>query len=316
MSPVVDISVITSAAIAFGLAALLTPLFRDLFHRWGLVDSPGGRKLHRSPVPRIGGIPIAIAYAAALLSIRSEAGEPGLFWSFLPGAAIIFATGLLDDLRTLKPFEKLAGQGAAAVAAYACGLRLDSVASFGIPEPLQLPLTVGWLLITTNALNLIDGLDGLCAGVGLLSAAGLFCAAVLLNDRALAMATLPLAAALAGFLIFNFNPASVFLGDSGALLIGFLLGCFGLAWCQKTATMLSVTVPLLVVGVPLTDLSLSILRRIAARRPIFAADRGHIHHRLLDLGLTHRAAVLVLYLAGAIAASAAVWGCVPATSPF
>lgn len=310
MNPVADTRLAWSALVAFALAAALTPVFRDAFLKWGLVDSPGGRKMHLKPVPRIGGVPLAIAYIAAMLVLPEE--EMRFAGRFLPGAALILITGLLDDLFTLKPLEKLVGQILAAGAAFASGLRLDSLAGHDIPLGLQLPLTLAWLLITTNALNLIDGLDGLCAGVGLLSAGALFGAALLLGDASLAMATLPLAAALAGFLLFNFNPASVFLGDSGALLIGFLLGCFGLAWCQKTATLLSVGVPLLAVGVPLTDLSLSILRRLAARRPIFAADRGHIHHRLLDLGFTHRGAVLVLYVAGAVAASAAVWGCVPA----
>jgi UDP-GlcNAc:undecaprenyl-phosphate GlcNAc-1-phosphate transferase len=313
MNPMLDSLIVGSALAAFAVSATLTPIIRDAFLKRGLVDAPGGRKLHAKPVPRIGGIPLAIAYGVAMVMLSSR--QLDLAWRFLPGAALILATGLLDDLFTLKPLEKLAGQTLAAGAAFACGLRLDSLAGYEIPLGLQLPLTLAWLLVTANALNLIDGLDGLCAGVGLLSAGGLFGAALLLGDEALAMTTLPLAAALAGFLIFNFNPASVFLGDSGALLIGFLLGCFGLAWCQKTATLLSVTVPLLAVGVPLTDLSLSVLRRLAARRPIFAADRGHIHHRLMDLGLTHRSAVLVLYAAGAIAASAAVWGCVPGINP-
>lgn len=313
MNPVVDSRIVWSALTAFGLAAALTPAFRDAFLRWGLVDAPGGRKLHALPVPRIGGIPLAIAYLVAMLVLPSEQME--FAGRFLPGAALILITGLLDDLFTLKPLEKLVGQILAAGAAFASGLRLDSLAGHEIPLGLQLPLTLAWLLVTTNALNLIDGLDGLCAGVGLLSAGGLFGAALLLGDESLAMATLPLVAALAGFLLFNFNPASVFLGDCGALLIGFLLGCFGLAWCQKTATILSVSVPLLAVGVPLADLTLSIVRRLAARRPIFAADRGHIHHQLLALGLTHRGAVLVLYVAGAVAASAAVWGCVPNAIP-
>lgn len=308
MNPVADSHIVWSALTAFALAATLTPVFRDAFLRWGLVDAPGGRKLHLRPVPRIGGIPLAIAYVAAVVTLPGDLEFAG---RVLPGAALVFFTGLLDDLFTLKPLEKLVGQILAAGAAFVSGLRLDSLAGHEIPLGLQLPLTLAWLLVTTNALNLIDGLDGLCAGVGLLSAGGLFGAALLLGDESLAMATLPLVAALGGFLLFNFNPASIFLGDCGALWIGFLLGCFGLAWCEKTATFLSVSVPVLAVGVPLTDLSLSILRRLAARRPIFAADRGHIHHQLLALGFSHRGAVLILYAAGALAASAAIWGCAP-----
>ncbi len=310
MNSGLDNLILRNAMIAFAVAGALTPLFRNLCREWGFVDLPGGRKIHDTPVPRIGGVPVAIAYVSALLSIQGAFDGRDLVWRLIPGVVVILAIGLMDDLRGLAPLNKLAGQVLAASTAFACGLRLDSVAGWAVPYPMQLPLTILWLLLTMNALNLIDGLDGLCAGVGLLSAGTLFCAAILLGDQSLAIATLPLAAALAGFLIFNFNPASVFLGDSGALLIGFLLGCFGLAWCQKTATLLSVTVPLLAVSVPLADLTLSIVRRLAARRPIFLADRGHLHHRLLDLGFTHKRAVLVLYLACAVASSLAVWGCV------
>ena len=159
-----------------------------------------------------------------------------------------------------------------------------------------------WLLLTTNALNLIDGLDGLCAGMGLTAATAMFAAALVQQNYPLAHATFPLAGALVGFLCFNFNPATVFLGDSGALMIGFLLGCFGMVWTGKTATLLGFTTPLLVLAIPLLDVSLSIVRRSLRQQPIFSADRGHIHHRLLDRGLSTRRVVLTLYLAAALSA--------------
>jgi UDP-GlcNAc:undecaprenyl-phosphate GlcNAc-1-phosphate transferase len=162
------------------------------------------------------------------------------------------------------------------------------------------------LLLTSNALNLIDGLDGLCAGMGLMATLTLFFAAMLHHNVPLAQATLPLAAALLGFLCYNINPATVFLGDSGALLIGFLLGCYGMIWTQKASTVLSMLVPLLALSIPLLDVSLSVLRRFLRHQPIFAADRRHIHHRLLDRGFSARQAVWVLYLFAALAAALAL----------
>jgi UDP-GlcNAc:undecaprenyl-phosphate GlcNAc-1-phosphate transferase len=171
---------------------------------------------------------------------------------------------------------------------------------------LDFPLTVFWLLLASNALNLIDGLDGLCAGMGLMATLTLFCAALLRHNLPLATATFPLAGALIGFLCYNINPATVFLGDSGALLIGFLLGCYGMIWTQKASTLLSMLVPLLALSIPLLDVSLSIVRRFLRNQPIFSADRGHIHHRLLDRGFSAKHAVWVLYLFAALAAALAL----------
>jgi UDP-GlcNAc:undecaprenyl-phosphate GlcNAc-1-phosphate transferase len=152
-----------------------------------------------------------------------------------------------------------------------------------------------WLVLCTNAFNLIDGVDGLATGVGLFATLTMVLAAFLQHNLALAAATLPLAGFLLGFLRYNFNPASVFLGDSGSLLIGFLLGCYGVIWSEKSTTLLGMTAPLMAMFVPLLDVGLSIVRRFLRHQPIFDADRGHIHHRLLDRGLSPRGAVLLLY---------------------
>jgi UDP-GlcNAc:undecaprenyl-phosphate GlcNAc-1-phosphate transferase len=194
----------------------------------------------------------------------------------------------------------------AASVVFFSGLRIGVVVEHPLSIWLEYPLTVFWLLLTSNALNLIDGLDGLCAGMGLLSTLALFTAAVLHGNYALAKVTFPLAGALLGFLCYNLNPATVFLGDSGALLIGFLLGCYGMIWTQKSSTLLSMLVPLLALSIPLLDVSLAVLRRFLRNQPIFSADRGHIHHRLLDRGLTPRQAVWVLYVVAALAASLAL----------
>jgi UDP-GlcNAc:undecaprenyl-phosphate GlcNAc-1-phosphate transferase len=292
---------------AFLIALVLTPILRDISRIYNIVDRPGQRKVHAHPTPRIGGIPIAIAYTLSLVSFTTSSGTLGVpTWKLLPGAALVFLTGLLDDFFDLRPAYKLAGQTAAALVVFWGGLRVDNLAQSPLPLWLNLPLTVFWLLLATNALNLIDGLDGLCAGIGLVATLTLFGAAMLRENAPLAHATLPLAGALLGFLCYNVNPATVFLGDSGAMLIGFLLGCYGMIWTQKTATLLSLVVPLLALSVPLLDVSLAILRRFLRNQSVFKADRRHIHHRLLEQGLTPRKAVMVLYLFAAAVAAVAI----------
>jgi UDP-GlcNAc:undecaprenyl-phosphate/decaprenyl-phosphate GlcNAc-1-phosphate transferase len=295
---------------AFGISIILTPILRDIFRSYNVVDQPGQRRVHKYPIPRIGGIPIAVAYAFALYTFNGEGvGLGGPVMKLLPGAGVVFLTGLIDDFFNLRPLVKLAGQIVAALLVFWSGLSvatLGSTTGVELPLWLNLPLTVFWLLLTTNALNLIDGLDGLCAGIGMVATLALFGAALLYGNQALAYATMPLAFALAGFLVYNINPATVFLGDSGALLIGFLLGCYGMIWTQKTSTVLSLLMPLVALSVPLLDVSVAVFRRMLRQQPIFGADRAHIHHRLLDRGLTPKRAVLVLYFFAALAAGLAL----------
>jgi UDP-GlcNAc:undecaprenyl-phosphate/decaprenyl-phosphate GlcNAc-1-phosphate transferase len=167
----------------------------------------------------------------------------------------------------------------------------------------QLPVTVIWLVGCANAMNLIDGIDGLAAGVGLFATLTVLLAALWTGNAALALATAPQAAALLAFLRYNFNPATVFLGDCGSLSIGFLLGCYGVIWTEKSATLLGMTAPLIALCIPLLETALSIARRFLRGKPIFGADRGHIHHRLLDLGLHPRRIAFVMYTAAGIAAA-------------
>lgn len=297
------------AAKAFFIALILTPIIRDISRSFNVVDRPGERKVHVHPVPRVGGVAIAISYGLSLIAIGgvdrpwSTGLAPG---KVIPGAAIAFLVGLLDDLISLRPAVKLGGLVVAATVAFQSGLHVGDVFQQNLPVWIDYPLSVFWLVLASNALNLIDGLDGLCAGMGLLSTLTLFTAAMLHANQPLAYATFPLAGALLGFLCYNIAPATVFLGDSGALLIGFLLGSYGMFWTQKKFTLLSMIVPLLALSIPLLDVSLSVLRRLIGRQPIFQGDRGHIHHRLLDQGLSPRQAVWVLYLVGGLAAAFAL----------
>src|SRR5437016_9923907 len=222
---------------------ILTPICRDVALRAGLVDSPDQkRKLHAHPIPRVGGVPImAACLFSVLLLVLCGSAAGGMVVRALPSIArlfpavlVIFAVGLLDDLIALKPRYKLAGQLVAAGLAFSAGVRIHSLGGHAIQSWWALPLTVFWLVGCTNAVNLIDGVDGLAAGVGLVATLTTLVAALLQPNLALALATVPLAGALCGFLRYNFNPASIFLGDSGSLLIGFLLGAYGLIWSQKS----------------------------------------------------------------------------------
>jgi UDP-GlcNAc:undecaprenyl-phosphate GlcNAc-1-phosphate transferase len=309
-------SLLLLAVSSFAFSLLLTPLCRDFFLRIGILDHPDRqRKLHQRPIPRLGGIPIAVAYVAAFgvlvcspLRARWIVTQNLPFiWGLLPAAGIIFLTGLIDDIRGLRPWQKLAGQFAGACLAYWAGVHIQGIAGFSMQTWWSFPITVGWLLVCTNAFNLIDGLDGLATGVGLFATVTSLLAAVLQSNLSLAFATAPLVGCLLGFLRYNFNPASIFLGDSGSLLIGFLLGCYGVLWTQKSSTLLGVTAPLMVLALPLFDTGLAILRRFVRGRPIFGADRDHIHHRLLDRGLTPRHVALLLYGVCGLAAACSLF---------
>ena len=303
-------SLVFLAAVSFLLALLITPVVRNTFLRFGLVDHPNDRKPHPHPIPRVGGVAILLAYAAAygcvlLAHFRADAE----IWHGLefvmhlaPAALIIFATGFIDDIRGLKPWQKLIGEVGAALMAYWAGVRVQDVAGYHLVTWFQLPLTVLWLVACTNAVNLIDGVDGLATGLGLFAACTTLFAALLQNNIALALATAPLAGCLLGFLRYNFNPATIFLGDCGSLFIGFLLGCYGVLWSEKAATILGMTAPLMALSIPLLDTSLAIARRVLRRQSVFTADRGHIHHRLLDRGLTPRKVALILYAFSALGA--------------
>jgi UDP-GlcNAc:undecaprenyl-phosphate GlcNAc-1-phosphate transferase len=273
-----------------------------------VVDQPDARKVHRYPIPRVGGLAIAISYLLAYVLVRPEEGSPlaqqlSLVWRLLPGAALAFAIGLLDDLFNLRAWIKLLGQVAAAGLACVGGVRIVSIGGTPTDAWWSIPLTILWLLACMNAFNLVDGLDGLAVGVGLCATLTVFTAAMMQHNMVLAVATFPLAGALLAFLCYNFNPATIFLGDSGSLLIGFLLGCYAAIWSNKSATLLGMTAPLMALSIPLLDVALAIVRRFLRRQPIFAADRGHIHHRLLDRGFTPRRVVLMLYALCCLAAA-------------
>jgi len=215
------------------------------------------------------------------------------------GAGATVLLGLADDLRNLSAKFKFAAQAIIAVSVYFMGYQIgdvslpfDVVISLGW---LSLPVTVLWIVGVMNAINLIDGLDGLASGVSLFAVTTLFVLSLLSGNVVVGLTAASLGGALLGFLRYNFNPASIFMGDSGSLFLGFVLAVTAISGSAKSSTLVALMIPVLALGLPLFDTSLAIVRRFIGGRPLFGADRGHIHHRLLDLGLTHRQVVLALY---------------------
>jgi UDP-GlcNAc:undecaprenyl-phosphate/decaprenyl-phosphate GlcNAc-1-phosphate transferase len=291
--------------LSFCVAFVLTPLCRNLATRWGLVDQPDQiRKFHTRAIPRVGGISIFIAYLVSFIVLLLSPlragdlirGHLDIVGKLFPAATIVFFTGFLDDLLGLKAWQKFAGQFVASAVAVWAGVQINGIVGHQLPFWSAIPVTVLWLVGCTNSFNLIDGVDGLAAGVGLFATTTTLIAALLVHNVGLAIATVPLAGAILGVLRFNFNPASVFLGDSGSLFIGFLLGCCSVLWSQKSATILGMTAPLIALSIPLLDTGLAVIRRFLRRQSIFGADRGHIHHKLLARGLTPRRVVILIYI--------------------
>jgi UDP-GlcNAc:undecaprenyl-phosphate GlcNAc-1-phosphate transferase len=297
------------------LALLLTPLVRNTARRLGVVDQPDQqRKLHSTPIPRVGGVAIfatVIGSYCLLLAARFAAGA--IVWDglplilrILPAVAIVFGVGLIDDVISLSPWKKLTAEVVAATLAWFGGIHVGGIANFSFSGVVSFLITLFWIVACTNAINLIDGIDGLATGVSLFAALTMLIAALLNNNIPMALAVVPLVGALLGFLRFNFNPASIFLGDCGSLTLGFLLGCCGAVWSEKSSTLLGMTAPLLVLAFPLLDVGLAIVRRFLRGQPIFSADRAHIHHKLLSKGLTPRRLVLIVYCICGIGAAASL----------
>ena len=307
---------------ATALLASLTvmPMIARLAIGAGVVDTPDERKVHHSTIPRLGGVGVALSLAFTL----GVAVVVGVHWpatprldaqSLLPifyGASLVFAVGLWDDISPVPALKKLAVQIVAAAIVAGAGILITRVTVLGTTYdlgPAALPLTIFWIVLITNAFNLMDGLDGLAGGLVVIAAST--CAIVLIarGEQSAAMLLVALVGATSGFLAYNFYPAQIFLGDCGSLLAGFLLAVTAIVGRQKGATALAVTLPLIIFALPLAETTISVCRRLLAGRAagvswrspsrvlarVFTADRKHIHHRLMAFGLSHRGTVLLLY---------------------
>jgi UDP-GlcNAc:undecaprenyl-phosphate GlcNAc-1-phosphate transferase len=242
-----------------------------------------------------------LIFATKYLNLDTGLPMRAVFYTLLAGT-VVFLLGLWDDIRPVRPLVKIVVQSLAATLLYFQGFRIVEIKLvFGAYNLgfFALPLTILWMLLITNAFNLIDGLDGLAAGSALFSTVTVFLIAI--NGHFLvAVLTVTLAGTILGFLRFNFNPATIFLGDCGSLFIGFMLGAFALVGAQKTSTIVAVAIPLVSFGLPVLETAISIIRRFLNGQPLFGADRGHIHHKLLERGFSQRQAVIILYGVSAV----------------
>lgn len=325
-----------AAAVAWFVTYWTTPTARWLARRVGAVDYPGGRRINRRPLPRLGGVALGLGIFLGALLTLPVVGDvavvrepkhlvlavpygrvPREFWGVLLGGLAILLVGLYDDLRQVSGRVKFPLVYLAAAVPVAFGLTTPFVTNplTGQLTPLGVwgqAFTVLWIGSAAIAMNSIDGVDGLAAGIAGIVAATFFTAGLL---RGAALPVLVLCAAVVGsavaFLRYNFNPARVIMGDAGALLLGYLLGALSTAGLFKTLTALSLAVPLLAMGVPIFDTAFAVLRRLRRRVSVFQPDRGHVHHRLLDRGLSQRQAVLLLYgataLLGALSLALSGW---------
>ena len=302
--------------VSLGLSLLLTPLVRNLAWHFGIVDQPDQqRKIHSSPIPRMGGVAIFAAVICAyglLLIVRLSSGaivsaDLPLVLRLIPALGLVFGIGIIDDVISVRPWIRLAVETLAAILAWIGGIQITAIAGYSFSGAVvSFIVTVLWIVTCTNAINLIDGVDGLAAGVSLFAAVTMLIAALLDHNFPMALAIVPLAGALLGFLRFNFIPATIFLGDCGSLTIGFLLGCIGSVWAEKSTTLLGLTAPLMVLAVPLLDVGLAVVRRLLRGQPIFVADNAHIHHKLLSRGLAPKHIVLVIYGVCAVGSAASL----------
>jgi UDP-GlcNAc:undecaprenyl-phosphate GlcNAc-1-phosphate transferase len=292
-------------------SAALTYAVRELARRAGLVDPCSERKVHVHPVPRIGGVAIVLAVAVAMSATIAAFGSDVIaengrgLATVIGGALAVHIVGLVDDIRPMRARWKFLWQTVIACGVFLAGLRVTTL-SLPFVGTVELGLIVGmlftviWFVGITNAFNLIDGLDGLAAGAALFALTTMFVVASSNGLIGAATITIILAGATVGFLCFNFHPASIFLGDSGSLFLGFMLAGIGLLGSQKSPTVIAVAIPIVSLGLPVLDTTLAVLRRFLRGQPIFTADRAHIHHRLLSLGHSPRDVALLLYGACAL----------------
>ena len=308
---------------ATGLSLLLVPLVRRLAKYFGFVDIPAGRRIHKIPIPRAGGVAVFLATHAAALPIYFGPWElTGAIqraeWMYIVSvSALLVAIGLVDDRFGMPAFVKLIGQCIVSILMYAFGFSMHTLLGISLPTIIDAPITVLWFIFFINAFNLIDGMDGACAGLGLIAAASLSGMLFMLHQPADGLLLLALSGACLGFLRYNFNPASIFLGDCGSMFIGFVLAAVSLKTTMKQSAVIALLFPLLTIGVPAFDVFVAIWRRLARKLVaiqsnsdspvrVFGPDLDHIHHKLLRQGFSQRKAAVLMY-GGALIVCFTAW---------
>lgn len=303
---------IVGFAAACMLAVIAMPFVKKLAFRVGAVAIPNHRTVHTKPMPQMGGLAIYLAFAVTYLAVALSIGdyEPEVMLGMLLGGGLIVLVGALDDRYNISPKLKLLGQIAAAGVVVSCGLYVDYIQlpfgdAINVYPWVGMLITVFWIVGVTNAVNLIDGLDGLAAGVSAIATFTIMVLAFVTGNAPVALLSAVLLGSIIGFLFFNFHPASIFMGDTGALFLGFSLATLSVLGF-KSAVAISFLVPILVLGVPLSDTFLAIIRRKLNNKPISVADKGHLHHCLIEMGFNTRKTVLIIYGVAAVFGSCAM----------
>ena len=301
---------------AMGSAALVcflsTPLVKSLAFKIGAIDVPkDNRRMHKTPIPRLGGLAIFLSF---LLSVLVFAKVDRQLEGILLGAIMIVIVGVLDDIMTLRALPKLLVQIAAAGVAVYRGVRIQFLTNPNVFADstyvnlgwLSIPITIIWIVAITNAVNFIDGLDGLAVGVSAISTASLIVISIMVSETNIAIVLCALFGACLGFIPYNMNPAKIFMGDTGATFLGYILATLSINGLFKLYAVISFAVPFLILGLPIFDICFAFLRRIAHGQNPMQADRGHVHHRLIDMGFSQKQAVAIAYMLTAMLGLAAV----------
>ena len=306
------LQMLAAMAAAVAISFLSTPLVKTLAYKVGAIDVPkDNRRMHKVPIPRLGGLAIFLAF---LLSALIFADIDRQLQGILLGAVIIVVLGALDDVLALKALPKLIVQIIAAGVAVYHGCVIQFISNPNVFSNatylnlgwLSVPITIIWIVAITNAVNFIDGLDGLAVGVSSISAAALIVIALMVAETNIAIILCALFGACLGFIPYNMNPAKIFMGDSGSTFLGYILATLSITGLFKMYAIISFAVPFLILGLPIFDICFAFLRRIAHGQSPMQADRGHVHHRLIDMGFTQKQAVAIAYMLTAILGLAAV----------
>jgi UDP-GlcNAc:undecaprenyl-phosphate GlcNAc-1-phosphate transferase len=294
---------ITAFVMAFVISFLTTPLAKKIAFKVGAVAHPRSRDMHSKPIPRMGGIAIVIGFLSTLIFVIPYITI--LDWKqiigILTGAVFIFLLGFFDDIYELNAKLKFGVQLLAATIVTLSGVQVHFISIPFIEDypmflnALSIPITIIWIVGVTNAVNLIDGLDGLAAGVSSIASLCLMILSIHSGYPVAVLLTATLAGSCLGFLPYNFNPASIFMGDTGSTFLGFILAVTSVLGLLKGYTLATIFIAVLVLALPIFDTAFAILRRALSGKPIMAPDRGHLHHRLVDKGYTHKGAVVTLY---------------------
>ena len=291
------------------ISLIMTPFTKKIAYKLKAIDIPKDeRRVHKKPIPLLGGLAI---YVATIISIVIFLPLDRTTFSIIIGGSIIVISGIIDDTRDLSPKMKLLFQILAAIVLVVGGIKIEFITNpfeggLIYLKGLSIPLTIFWIVGITNTVNLIDGLDGLAAGVSLIASMSLFFVASRFEYIPIMIMSLVLSGSCLGFLPYNFNPAKIFMGDTGALFLGFMLAVLSIEGGMKSVATIAIVVPIIILGLPIFDTTFAIFRRLLNGRPIMEADKGHLHHKLLQRGLSQRQTVLILYLISGVFGLSAV----------